>query len=63
MTANEDAAMVDTDVAMAQKAVVIHAPQEWPTGTFFVNCGAGRQMPRIATLWVASGTTSPATAR
>ncbi len=51
MTANEDAAMVDTDVAMAQKAVVIHAPQEWPTGTFFVNCGA------------ASGTTSPATAR
>ncbi len=29
---------LDRDVGLAQKAVVIHAPEQWPSGTYCTNC-------------------------
>ena len=40
LTALVDPATVARDLLAAQKAVVIHRPEQWPSGTFCVNCHA-----------------------
>jgi hypothetical protein len=33
-----DPSTVHRDLRLAQRAVVVHTAEEWPTGTFCVNC-------------------------